>query len=163
MCVVFGGVARVYIFVVIHFVKKPVINFLDQLFSRIAEYLKKHDAYDRQSILNAINYGFNAMDDTHSPILENLDRAANISDWIKPYLAPIPNVSQFRQFKLEMIEGKVTVSARSRCAEDIEFNPWQDLTMTRGYSKVMSFIAHSVMICLYSCVVLCNMGVVLGV
>jgi hypothetical protein len=113
-----------------------IVSCADQLFSRIAEYLKKHDAYDRQGILDSIKHGFNAEQDVLEPVLLNLDRAANISDWIKQYLAPTPNVSQFRQFKLELIEGKVTVCARARCAEDAEFNPWMDLMLKPGYSQV---------------------------
>lgn len=69
-----------------------------------------------------------------------MDRAANFSAWIEPNLAPTPNVSQFRQFKIEIIEGEVSISARSRCAEDEEFNPWQNLSMTQGYSKVLHSI-----------------------
>lgn len=103
---------------------------LDQLFSRIAEYLRKHDAYDRKGILAAIEYGFSGEQYEKKPVVQNLDRAANISDWITPYLAPTPNVTQFRQFKLEMVEGKVCVSGRSRCAEEAEFNPWQNLNQT---------------------------------
>lgn len=118
---------------------------LDQLFSRIAEYLKKHDAYDRNGILAAIEYGFHGDHDAYPPVLRNLDRAANISEWVEPYLGPTPNISQFRQFKLEMIEGKVVVFARSRCADDAEFNQWQDLNMTRGYSTV-----HDIIICFIS-------------
>lgn len=114
--------------------------FADQLFSRIAEYLRKHDAHDRDGILAAIDYGFSNIENTHQePYLKNLDRAANISDWIKPYLAPTPNTASFRQFKFEMIDGEVTVCARSRCAEDAEYNPWQALNMQHGYSKVYLF------------------------
>ena len=69
-------------------------------------------------------------------MVDNLDRAANISDWIEPYLAPTPNVTQFRQFKLEMIQGRVCVSARSRCAEEAEFNPWTSLEQTPGHTAV---------------------------
>ena len=59
---------------------------------------------------------------------------ANISDWIEPYLAPTP--TQFRQFKLEMIQGRVCVSARSRCVEEAEFNPWMSLEQTPGHTAV---------------------------
>lgn len=100
---------------------------LDQLFSRIAYYLKRHDAHDRQAILAAIEYGFNAEQYELKPMVSNLDRAANISTWITPYLAKTPNLTQFRQFKLEMTQGKVTVLARTRCADIMEFSEWQNL------------------------------------
>ena len=58
---------------------------LDQLFSRIAEYLRKHDAYDRKGMLAAIEYGFSGEQYEKKPVVQNLDRAANISDWITPY------------------------------------------------------------------------------
>ena len=103
---------------------------LDQLFSRIAEYLKKHDAYDRQGILDAIEYGFSAEQDEFPCEKRNLDRAANFSDWIAPHMSPTPNTTQFRQFKFEKIDGEVTVSARSRCAEDPEHHPWTNLNQT---------------------------------
>lgn len=85
----------------------------------------------------AIEYGFSADDQyEQKPIVENLHRAANISDWITPYLAPLPNVTLFRQFKFEMISGKVCLSARSRCAEEAEFNEWQTMEQTPGYTEV---------------------------
>lgn len=80
----------------------------------------------------AIAYGFQADQYEKQPMVENLDRAANISEWIEPYLAPTPNITQFRQFKLEKIEGKVCVSVRSRCSEEEEYNPWQSMTMKPG-------------------------------
>ena len=109
-----------------------VCLFVDQLFSRIAHYLKKHDAHDRNSILAAIEYGFSGAQFDQDPVVQNLDRAANISDWFKPYLAPTPNVTQFRQFKLAMVEGRVCVSARSRCLQDDDSNPWQSLDQNHG-------------------------------
>jgi hypothetical protein len=89
--------------------------------------------------LAAIEYGFNSLDDQHEPKVQNLDRAANISEWIQPYLAPITNVTQFRQFKIEKIEERVVVSARSRCSEDVEFNQWQNLNMTQGTASQVFF------------------------
>lgn len=100
---------------------------LDQLFSRIALYLKSNNAYDRKGILAAIEYGFSATQYVEPPFVQNLDRAANISEWITPYLAPTPHLTKFRQYKLEMVEGVVCVSARSRCAELQEFNEWRNL------------------------------------
>ena len=113
---------------------------VDQLFSRIALYLHQHDAYDRDGILAAIEYGFAGLHDELKPVVRNLDRAANISQWVEPYLADTPNVSQFRQFKLEMNDNKVTVSARSRCKDDPEFNPWRNLAGDDGppYSQVQT-------------------------
>jgi len=111
-----------------------VCLFVDQLFSKIAEYLKKHDAHDRKTILAAIDYGFKCIEDEYAnkPFLKNLDRAANISEWIEPYLEPKKNVASFRQFKFEKVDGKVVVQARSRCAEDAEFNQWQSLAGEAG-------------------------------
>ena len=69
-----------------------------------------------------------------------MDRAANISDWLDNYLAPTPNVKDVRQFKLELIDGKVKVSARSRCADDVQFNQWRDLSgETAKFSSVWIF------------------------
>ena len=104
---------------------------LDQLFSKIAEYLKYHPAYDRQGILDAIDYGFRCIEnDQPKPVMKNLDRSANISEWIEPYLAPTPNVTLFRQFKFEKIGDRVMLSVRSRCKEDAKNNPWQSLSVS---------------------------------
>ena len=86
--------------------------------------------------MDAIEFGFEGVLNSHKAVTRNLDRAANISDWVRPYLQKMVNISQFRQFKLEMVERQVTVMARTRCAEDAEFNPWLNLTMETGFSKV---------------------------
>lgn len=96
--------------------------------------------------MDAIEYGFNAEADTMPCVTKNLDRAANISDWVEPYLGPTPNVTQFRQFKIEMIQGVVSISARSRCAEDAEFNPWLNLNQVRGYSPVLGELVQNAFI-----------------
>ena len=89
------------------------------MFSRLAHYLNTHDAYDRDGILDAILNGYRADTDKMDPVVANLDRAANISDWIAPHLAPTPNLTQFRQFKIEKgIDGTVTVCARRNCADN---------------------------------------------
>ena len=105
---------------------------LDQLFSKIASYLRRNDAHDRNGILRAVLDGFSAPQYDHTPHVCNLDRAANISEWITPYLGPTPNLTQFRQFKLEMRNGQVCVSARKRCADLAEFNEWESLDHTPG-------------------------------
>ena len=78
---------------------------VDQLFSRIAAYLRKHNAYDRQGILDAIESGFKNVEDyPQPPVLKNLDRAANISEWVEPYLAPTPNVTVFDNSKSKRLK-----------------------------------------------------------
>ena len=117
---------------------------VDQLFSRIAEYLKGRDAYDRNDILAAIKHGFQGTrDDRFPPVTANLDRAANISTWVEPYLAPTPHVTEFRQFKLEMHEGQVCVSARYRCSETATGNEWLNLNLKPADVSPVHIYLHS--------------------
>ena len=120
----------------------------DQLFSRIADYLHKHDAHDRDGILAAIEDGFHGLHYKEKPYVSNLDRAANISDWLEPYIGPTPHLTEFRQFKLQKMNGKVTVSARSRCGDESEFNQWQDLNKNVGESTPVHIMCVQYVICM---------------
>jgi hypothetical protein len=72
------------------------------------------------------------------PHIENLDRAANLSHWLKNYVAKMPNLSAFRQFEIQQTEETVTVvRARERCVDDAEHNPWKSLELQVGeHTKV---------------------------
>ena len=106
------------------------LYFLDQLFSRIAHYLKQHDAHDRKGILRAISEGFSSDQFEKPAFVKNLDRAANISACMNTYLGPTPNLTQFRQFKLQMYAESVCVLARYRCADVPNHNDWLNLDIT---------------------------------
>jgi hypothetical protein len=105
-------------------------NFLDQLFSKTAGYLRTHDATDRDGVLESIKQGFTPNWSNHEmkPYVRNLDRAADISGWLRNYLAKLPNLTEFRQFEIEMdSEGQVVVRARQRCVDDEVYNKWSSL------------------------------------
>jgi hypothetical protein len=97
------------------------------MFSRIAVYLRQNNAFSRAEILTAIVKGFDTDWQTKEPMTKSLDRAANISEWLEPHIDQTPNVTTFRQFKIEKMDGEVVIWARRRCKEDDPENPWQSL------------------------------------
>ena len=114
----------------------------DQLFSRIAEYLRRHKAYDRAEIVEAVRRSFRAEWQTADTLTANLDRAANISDWLKPYLKNnVKHLTNFRQFKICVRDNQTILQARKQCAEDPEFNQWCGLDSKSEFSLVAVFFS----------------------
>jgi len=100
------------------------------MFSKTAGYLRTHNATDRNAVLQSIKQGFTPNWGTHEvkAYVKNLDRAADISGWLKAYLAKIPHVTDFRQFEIEKdTDGEVVVRARQRCMDDEVYNKWTSL------------------------------------
>ena len=73
---------------------------IDQFFSRIAAYLRKHDCPSPRSFLECIcsAYKYNE----RLPVVEHLSHVANISDWIKDYIEVLPKITQWHQFQLRV-------------------------------------------------------------
>ena len=61
---------------------------IDQMFSRLAIWLRKHNATSRIGFREAILNAFKAKWGGKS-VAENIDSAANISDFLKDYMAPM--------------------------------------------------------------------------
>lgn len=116
---------------------------VDQMFSKTAGYLRSHDATDRDSVLESIKQGFTPNWATHEikPYVKNLDRAADISGWLKQYLNNLPNLTQYRQFEIQMdSKQEVIVRARECCLDDELYNKWSSLSGVVGEATQVSFI-----------------------
>ena len=107
---------------------------IDQFFSRIAIWLRKHNATSRIGFKEAIVNAFKGKW-TGNVAAADIDRAANISDWIAPLLNPMGNINdgpqqrhgitKFHQFKLSLLQGVVIMQVREWCA-DLDA-PWTGL------------------------------------
>ena len=76
---------------------------IDQLFSQLAMWFRKHDAASilgfESAIASAIKY-----DDRAPTNIKTLDRVANIRDWVEPLLAKMDGISQDKhQFRITRI------------------------------------------------------------
>ena len=108
---------------------------IDQLFSRVAIWLRKHNATSRigfrEAIINAFKGKWSG-----KTVAADIDRAANLSDWLKPILAPMSKkqtgpelrggITEFHQFKLTMLRGQVIMRVRKWCGDNEA--PWSGLT-----------------------------------
>ena len=74
---------------------------IDQFFSHLATWLRCHDALDRDEILAAARAAYEGSG-YRDPYVwgQNMDLAANISEWIRPYVAYIDHISCYQQFRI---------------------------------------------------------------
>jgi hypothetical protein len=108
---------------------------IDQLFSRIALYLRKNDATSRLGFRDAIVAGFRTSKWGATTLAGDIESAANLSDWLEQYLAPMAQISsgpvrrdgiyKFHQFKFSMLGGAPIMQVREWCGEDED--PWRGL------------------------------------
>ena len=108
---------------------------IDQLFSRIALYLRKHDATSRMGFHDAIVAGFKKSKWGSAPMAGDIESAANLSHWLKQYLAPMSQISsgplprdgiyKFHQFKFSLLGGTPIMQVREWCGDDEA--PWRGL------------------------------------
>ena len=121
---------------------------LDQMFSVTAGYLRTHNATDRNGVLESIKHFVpNWSVHEHKPYVRNLDRAADISGWLKPSLSTnLQRLTEFRQFEIQLDSNQeVVVRARACCKDDDVHNKWSSLSGVEGQAtKVFVFN-----VCLY--------------
>ena len=108
---------------------------IDQMFSRLAIWLRKHNATSRIGFREAILNAFKAKWGGKS-VAENIDSAANISDFLKDYMAPMSKknkgpeqregITKFHQFRFTMLQGVVIMRVREWCGDPLA--PWTGLT-----------------------------------
>ena len=108
---------------------------IDQMFSRLAIWLRKHNATSRIGFREAIMNAFKPKW-AGTPVAENIDSAANISDFLKDYMAPMSKkqkgpeqregITKFHQFKFTMLQGVVIMRVREWCGDPLA--PWTGLT-----------------------------------
>ena len=78
---------------------------IDQFFSRLAVYLRTHHARSRKELCQAVHDCYLSKFGKR-PKTENIDNAANISEWLEPYLNNMkqavnrPGITNYHQFRL---------------------------------------------------------------
>jgi len=111
---------------------------IDQLFSRVATYLRKHDARSRAEFLQAFEDSFNPRKypTETAKYTDNIEQAANFSDYfdITNMLSSMEaqegkrsGISQFHQFKILKEDGKIVLYVREWCATSLDSDPWRGL------------------------------------
>lgn len=83
---------------------------VDQMFSRLAVHLMATNSRCRAELLRCLENGFH-MSGGESVYGEHLDRAANISDFIGPYLEDIKGISNYQMFKITKVDGVTCLEA----------------------------------------------------
>ena len=105
---------------------------IDQIFSRLAMYLRHHDSRSRIEMRDGFARCYKSKMGTR-PVTEDIEAAANISHWLKDYLAsmePTQNrkgISEFYQFRLYKEDREARMQVREWCANDdvwTGLNPW---------------------------------------
>jgi hypothetical protein len=109
---------------------------IDQMFSRIAVWLRKNNATSRIGFRDAILKAFTKPDWTGTTQAADIESAANISEFLEGFLAPmgsVPNgpgqregITSFHQFKFTMLEGAVIMRVREWSGDPMA--PWHGLT-----------------------------------
>jgi hypothetical protein len=107
---------------------------IDQFFSRLAEYLRKHNATSRIGFREAIVAAFKGKW-LGKVRADDIESAANVSDFIAPFLAPMDSkqvgrelrdgITKFHQFKFSLLQGVVIMQVREWCSKGDA--PWTGL------------------------------------
>jgi hypothetical protein len=105
---------------------------IDQIFSRLAMYLRHHDSRSRIEMRDGFARSYKSKMGTR-PITDDIEPAANISDWLVDYLASMDptqdrkGISSFYQFRLYKEDREARKQVREWCANDdvwTGLNPW---------------------------------------
>ena len=95
---------------------------IDQMFSRLATYLRFHDARSRAEMCRAIQLCYHDKNGKQ-PKAGPMDNVANISDWLDKRLAPTSSTATrdglmcFRQFWIKLHKGQPVFKCRANCAQ----------------------------------------------
>ena len=74
---------------------------IDQMFSRIAVYLRTHDCFCREDLRDAIRASYTNTDSGMPATVRHWDTIANISAWLRPYTANFASgCTQFRHVRI---------------------------------------------------------------
>jgi hypothetical protein len=108
---------------------------IDQMFSRIAEWLRKHDATSRIGFREAILAGFKGKW-TGNVVAGDIERASNLSHWLPQFLnsmekksfgpAQREGITKFHQFRFSLLQGVPIMRVREWCGDE-EAAPWGGL------------------------------------
>ena len=111
---------------------------IDQFFSALARYLRFHNARSRPEMHNALRTSY-TMKNGSKPVVDNWDSVANISDWLKTYLADFSKTTKrrgikgLRQFKIFLVDGAPVMQVREHCVMD---EPWRGLNPKDEYTYI---------------------------
>ena len=91
---------------------------IDQLFSRVAQYLRKHNALSRRGFRQAIIDAFRGKW-TNKTTTGDIERAGNLSEWLEPHLADMSQknngpvkrtgISHWHSFRFSMLNGDTPI------------------------------------------------------
>lgn len=130
---------------------------LDQFIGRIEGHLRRNDAMDRHEMVKAVTEKFKAnwAPAGSVPVTKHLDRAANISEWLKDNISKqLVNITEFRQFEITLdstTQEPVVRVRRETGVDDAEQNPWMSMKFEKGqYTQVSKCVLCSVL-CLCFC------------
>jgi hypothetical protein len=84
---------------------------IDQLFSRIAVYLRHHNCLSRHHLTDAAALAF--VSDQERPTITHMDRVANMSDYLHPYLRDLDGITKYHQFKISYIHDDTSSTKRA--------------------------------------------------
>ena len=118
---------------------------IDQLFSRIATYLRKNNATSRHGFREAILKAFQGKW-TNKVFAGDIESAANISDWIKDKINPMAKknngldqregITEFHQFKFSLLQGVPIMQVRKWCGDKAE--RWRGLMPNSTHHVIFS-------------------------
>ena len=130
---------------------------IDQFFSHLATWLRCHDALDRDEILAAARAAYEGSG-YRDPYVwgRNMDLAANISEWVRLYVAYIDYVSCYQQFRIFKRAGRVVMQARDCCSG---LKPWGGIDPDEPYHKVSRHVLLPDTMITYAFVGICPMSV----
>ena len=106
---------------------------IDQIFSRLAMYLRHHDSRSRIEMMDGFASSYKSKMGTR-PITAHIEAVANISHWLETYLASMEpsgdqkGISNFYQFKLYKQDREARMQVREWCNNDdvwTGLNPWK--------------------------------------
>jgi hypothetical protein len=84
---------------------------IDQLFSRLAIWLRTHDCLSRLDLTKAAAHAFES--DQERPTIAHMDRVANISDYLEPYVRQLKGITKYHQFKISYVGDETSTTKRS--------------------------------------------------
>ena len=112
---------------------------IDQLFSRLAVYLRFNDALSREAMAECCKKAYIGKDG-RAPTVEHWETVGNISGWFKGKLGKIPRVTKYHQFRLQrstLKPGEIWLQAREWPGDDAT-KPWSWELDLQPYVKIFT-------------------------
>ena len=122
---------------------------IDQFFSQVARWLKKHNARSRWEMLRCIASSYHTKQGK-APHTGNIENVANISDWLddNEFLAdtkkrnrkhrPQSGIHKFHVFKFSSVNGSTVMQVRQWNSTSEHKDPWRALVESERYHTVFA-------------------------